>query len=325
MAYISTAEKRLGGFLLIAFLALNTSAATAATTGTPITDAGSPVVEESPAQVVSRSSDISVEIDGLVDGVSVLEGQTLSAGETLFTMDCRRIELAYNRAELALSVAEENATQANAALFRSTEGLRNSITTKVQNDLDKLAYQTAQLDVEDKRLSRDSAQLAIGRCTVTAPITGVVTKIVAGPGSYLTAGSLVLSMTETENLEVTAQLTPGEIDILGNSATLTFVSDDESFPLTVRAVEPTFDAASGTQRVHLKLPPTADLPVGLDGVLRWDGGRYSLPPEYLARRGPEVGLLIETGGSTEFRPVPGAVEGLPVIVRLPANTKVVKP
>lgn len=294
--------------------------------GIPIADAGMKLSEESLAQVVSRSnSDLAVEIDGRVKTIAVLNGQSVKMGDLLFNMDCRQFELAVKRADLAIRLAQVTATQAKVVMDRSTDGLRGKSISKAQNDADRLAYDTAVLDLEDKKLSRDAAQLLVDRCNVTAPFTGVITRIATGPGSYLTAGSLVLSMTETENLEVTALLTPEEIDVLGNSETLIFVSGDEVFPVTLRTVEPTFDPISGTQLVHLRLPKTADLPVGMNGFLRWDGGRFSLPPEYLVRKGPEVGLLIEKGGGTEFLPVPGAVENLPVIVRLPADTKVVKP
>lgn len=326
MVYLLALGRRIRGAFLITIMALIGFATVATAAGRPLAEVGHPVAEESLAHVVSHAkSDISVEIDGVIAAIAVLEGQSVTRGDTLFTIDCRGFELALQRAHLAVTVSEATAAQAKVTLERSNEGLRNNSVSKAQNDAARLAYQTALLDLEDKKLSREIAQLAVDRCTVAAPFTGVVTGVAAGPGSYLTAGSPVMSMTETENLEVTAELTPDEIDILGNSARLTFVSGDESFPVTLRAVEPTFDPASGTQRVHLKLPPTADLPVGLNGMLRWDGGRYSLPPEYLARRGPQVGLLIEKGGTTTFLPVPGAVEGLPVLVRLPADTKVVKP
>lgn len=291
-----------------------------------VSHAGKPFIEESLAQVVSRAkSDIAVEIDGIVETVDVLVGQTVTAGDPLFSMNCAGYALALRRSELALTLAERNATQAKLVLERSVEGLNNNVVSRAQNDVDRLAYETAKLGVEDMKLSRDSAKLFVDRCAVSAPFTGVVTKITTGPGSYLTAGSLALSMTETESLEVTAQLTPDEIDILGNSQELTFASGDEEFSLTLRTVEPTFDPVSGTQRVHLQLPETADLPVGMNGMLRWNGGRYSLPATYLARRGPQVGLLLEKSNGIEFMPVPGAVEGLPVIVRLATDTKVLKP
>lgn len=291
-----------------------------------LSDIAQPVFETSMAKVVSpRRVDLAAEMDGVLLRIETQEATNVGKGDLLFVFDCRSNELALKSAKLMLKISQKTAAQARAELNRSQKVLRSSAITVAQHETVKLAFETASLDVNDKSLTRDAAALAVERCLVKAPFTGVVTKIVAGPGSYLTAGTLVMSMTETENLEVVAQLTPDEIDILDNSSTLNFVSNDEIFPLVIRAVEPVFDSATRAQRVLLRLPNEADLPIGLTGMLRWQGDRFSLPSDYLVRREAEVGLLIEQNGAETFHPVPGAIEGLPVLVRLPADTKVIRP
>ncbi len=294
--------------------------------GTPLSEVGKPVAEESLARVVSpRKSEIAADMDGIISRIDVLEGQAVTQGEMLFVFDCRSAKLALKRSALSLKVSEETLQSAKSAHDRSNLELSNSTVSKAQNDASNLAYVTSQLDVSDKQLAQAAAQLAVEYCSVIAPFTGVVTGIHTGPGSYVTAGTPVLSLTETENLEVVAQLTPDEIDWLSNSTDLTFVSSDEIFHLKVRTIEPVFDSATKSQRVILDLPPSADLPVGLTGVLRWYGGRYRLPTEFLVRQGPDVGLQINTGNGIAFHPLPGAIEGLPVLLNLPSGTKVIKP
>jgi len=93
----------------------------------------------------------------------------------------------------------------------------------------------------------------------------------------------------------------------------------------MRTVEPVFDTALGSQRVFFKLPASADLPVGLTGVLRWQGNQRKLPPRFLVRQGPELGVIIQKDGKPLFIAVPGSVEGLPFTLALPTDTKVIRP
>ena len=287
---------------------------------------GEAVPENSLAQVVSpRRSDIAAEIDGIVTDISVLEAQRVNVGDTLVSFDCRSHKMSLARAQLALEMSEQTAKQTGVSLARSNELLSNKSVSQANNDVAQLAFDTAILEVRDRTITRDVNALTASFCEVTAPFTGVISKIVAGPGSYLTAGSHVLSMFETEDLRIVAQLTPEEIDILGTGVNPAFISGDEHFEVSNPVVEPLFDPILGTQRVIYSLPSDADLPVGLTGVLRWNGERFTLPSSFFVRRGPDVGLLIGRDNKQTFYPVPGSIEGLPIVVRLPADTKVYKP
>lgn len=325
MTRLQTSLLKSFALLVLTLAALAPSVVTAAD-ALALSSVARPVFETSLARVVSpRKADLSAEMDGIMLRIDTREAANVTAGDTLFAFDCRGNDLALQRAELALKISQKTASQEKAAFYRSTEGLRNNTTSVAQNEVVQLAFETASLDVTDKSLTRDAAALAVEHCIVKAPFTGVITAIAVGAGSYLTAGTRILSMTETENLEVVARLTPAEIDILGSSSKLEFISRDEDFPLTVRAIEPVFDPVTGAQRVLLRLPRHADLPIGLTGVLKWQGDRASLPSEYLVRRESQIGLLIDKNGAETFLPVPGAIEGLPVLVKLPADTKVIRP
>jgi len=281
---------------------------------------------EAPAHVISRSrSDIAVQIDGPVKSVNVFEGQTVRKGDVLFTIDCRSYVYALKLKEVALTLAQNKAELAKASLQRSRARLRISTISKAKFESDQLNYQTSLLNVRTEKLYRDSAQLAVDRCKVSAPFSGVVTRIATGQGSYLTTGTVVMSMSETEHLEVIANLTSDEINSLIHSSRIDFVFGKTRFPLKLKVVEPVINQATGAQRVYFDLPPKAALPINLAGTLRWKGERFRIPPDYLIHGTNGLGVLIDRGGKSVFFPVPAAIDGMPVIIHLPATTKIIKP
>lgn len=326
MARLQTSSLKSFALVVLTLAAWAPSVVKAAGAAAALSSVAQPVFETSLARVVSpQKADLSAEMDGIVLRIDALEAANVTAGDTLFAFDCRSNDIALQRAELALKISQRIAAQAKAVLYRSTDGLRNNTTSVAQNEVVQLTFETALLDVTDKLLARDAAAVAVEHCIVKAPFTGVITAIAVGSGSYLTAGTRILSIAETENLEVAAWLTPLEIDILDSSSNLEFISTDENFPVTVRTVEPVFDPVTGAQRVMLRLPRDADLPIGLTGILQWQGGRVSVSSEYLVRREAQIGLLIDKNGTETFFPVPGAIEGLPVLVKLPEDAKVIRP
>lgn len=279
-----------------------------------------------PAHVISRSrSDIAVQIDGPVKNVNVFEGQTVRKGDVLFTIDCRSYVYALKLKEVALTLAQNKAELAKASLQRSRARLRISTISKAKFEADQLNYQTSLLNLRTEKLYRDSAQLAVDRCKVSAPFGGVVTRITTGPGSYLTAGTVVMSMSETEHLEVIANLTSDEINSLIHSSSVDFVFGKTRLPLKLRTVEPVINQATGAQRVFFDLPPKAALPINLAGTLQWEGTRFRIPPDYLVHGAKGPGLLIDRNGKSVFFPVPAAIDGMSVIIDLPATTKIIKP
>jgi len=207
---------------LVAFIALLTAVvpamsqqATSSGTVVPLASISTPAPATSLARVISRNTaDIATEINGVVTLVPVLEGQRVSKGDRLFELDCRQNKLTLEQSDLTLKRAMEKVADEKVALDRSNELLKRNAISTVAHDAVQSIFDLAQIDANINKVARDTAMLTVSNCTVIAPFSGVITKIYAAPGGYLTSGALVLRMVETENLEIAAQLTPAEIDLL---------------------------------------------------------------------------------------------------------------
>ena len=69
---------------------------------------------------------------------------------------------------------------------------------------------------------------------------------------------------------------------------------------------------------------TSDAPaVGRSGELVWRVGEGMLPSNLISRRNGVLGVFLLDEGKARFEPLPGAQEGRPVSVNLPANTFVI--
>jgi RND family efflux transporter MFP subunit len=217
------------------------------------TVSGSGLIEASSRNVVIGSF-----LSGIVDRVSVVEGQWVRAGEPLFALDRRAAEADLIVAEHDVRAAEAAVNEAMAELADRDDQLkrREKLEVGVVVSADTLArlqfasrtaraqVAAAQAAVEVARARVASARVTLERLTVRASIDGRVLKVNVRPGEFVVAGPMVdppVLLGNDALLHVRVQvdendvwrLTPGaaaEAVIRGNR--------DLRFPVTFVRIEP---------------------------------------------------------------------------------------
>jgi len=285
-----------------------------------------PIAASASAQVVSFiDEDIGSLIDGEIQNLLVTEGQKVKKNELLIEFRCdayilslKRQEINLRRARLKEKIASEDFRR-NKALF-----LEKTVSnTNFQKTID--ALELASIEVMQSEVSISLAQYNESNCRVLAPFDGQVTHIYSGKGGYVTAGTSLLHLLQTDRLEVIAELSKEELEQARNSAELIFVADEISSPVLIRAVNEQQDIKTGRQRVHLTMQKSQPIVAGMVGSVQWISEQRRIPPQYLLRRQQSLGILLMKGGQMKFEPIPGAIYGLPVNIELPFNTEVVLP
>lgn len=135
-----------------------------------------------------RAADVVSEVDGRIQSLPVAEGQRVTAGEVLVTLDDRQA-----RADLA--VAQAQLEDARAKLQRA-QRLRSSNSIS-QADLDEL--QTA-LSVAEARISLYRTQLDNTR--IVAPFAGKVGLRTLTVGTYVKAGDRITTLDSDGRMEL---------------------------------------------------------------------------------------------------------------------------
>lgn len=220
-------------------------------------DAGAVPVEVIPAQLGSitdgvegsatvearQFAAIRAQVAGTIDTISVEEGATVTADQSL-----ARIQ----RPSFAEVVRKARASRDKAARdVRALKRLaKDGLVPGNQLDEARFAYEQANLEV--KRLAKETAL-----AEVKSPIAGVVTARRVQPGEAISVGAPLFDVADVDDLWVHLRLPERHLARLkvGQTASLTAEGiGSASVPARVERIAPTVDGRTGTVKVTLAIP-----------------------------------------------------------------------
>ena len=238
--------------LLASAFILVTAGCSPASTAMPIPtlslDAADPSapsqVQASAVIVPSKESRLSFVIPGIVEEITVAEGDQVKAGQVLVQLDTSELEYDVVSAEAALTVAKFDAKMA-----RQREKKFNFQTFKfvhVSPPAEKI--QEADSRVEQSQFAVEAAKASIAQGTLVAPFDGTIVEINVSTGEYAQPAQIVLVLVNLEKLQIeTTDLS--ELDVaaveIGQPATVYIEALDEEFPGEVTAISPISDTVGG--------------------------------------------------------------------------------
>jgi RND family efflux transporter MFP subunit len=229
------------------------------------------------ADIVRLTTDVS----GIVSGVEAHDNQKVKAGDVIFRMDAARFTLAKRQAEASLTSAQSALRQAQADLSLY-QRLGDGSVTKQKIDQAQTSVDQAQANYETAKVTLDTAELNLERSTVKAPVNGIITNFSLQPGDYITAGSAVTALVDSDSYYVDGyfeenkldRIKPGDqarIGLMGTSEILkghvvgiaAGIMDRERSETTgaLANVNPTFTWVRLAQRVPVRIA-LDDVPAG---------------------------------------------------------------
>lgn len=172
-------------------------------------------------------ADLSFPSIGTLDAVLVQDGDRVTKGMKLASLDRTVLYSQYREALLAVGIAEESEKQVR----------RNRTDTATPEDIQakKLASEQARQKV---RTLKEEMQMNV----LTAPLDGQVSRLNARLGEVITAGKVLLRVMQPETLLLEARVPESDIAkvALGMQAIVTFdaFTRDETFLATVETIDP---------------------------------------------------------------------------------------
>ena len=152
---------------------------------------------------VEASSTVSIraQVTGELNSVNFQEGQDVSEGQVLFSLDPRPLQATLAQAEANL--ARDTAQAANAATQaqRAAELAERGIATREQVETASSASNALQATLAADRAAVDNARVQLQYATIPAPISGRTGALMVHPGNLVRAN-------DTAPLVVINQLTP---------------------------------------------------------------------------------------------------------------------
>lgn len=170
--------------------------------------------------------EIRPQISGFLTKVHVQEGQRVSKGQVLFTIDQVSLQAAVEAAQAAVQSAQAQVNVAQANVNTAQTNANNNKILLDKNIISASAYQTsvdalnaakAQLNAAKAGMGQANAQLVTARknlsySTVTAPVSGIVGVIDNKEGSLVSPSTLLTVLSNNSDIE--AYFSLNEKDLL---------------------------------------------------------------------------------------------------------------
>lgn len=278
---------------------------------------------EASAQAVARNeSRIAAEIAARIAEIPVEVGQTVARGAVVARLDCRDQELARERAKAALAAARSRLALAEQQLGRARGLVAKGFISRDALDARETEVEVLRADSVQARVQLATAERAVGKCALRAPFPAIVRQRLGQVGELAAPGTPLVALADASRIEVAAQLQPRDAGSLRAASDVRFVGDGGERPLKLLRISPAIDTQART--VEARLAFVAEpAPPGAAGRIVWRESAPHLPPEVVVRRNGRLGVFVDAGGVARFHELPGAQEGRPAAVSLPAGARVV--
>jgi multidrug efflux system membrane fusion protein len=184
----------------------------------------------------STHVDVRSQVTGELLTVAFEEGQDVTAGQLLFTIDQRPFEAALEQAKAQLARDTALAEGADVQLRRSSDLLRRGLVAQADNDTSSTQAASLRALVAVDKAQVDTSRLQLQYTRIVAPVSGRTGALLVHRGSLVRA-------TDASPLVVINRISPAFVSFAGPARLLSRIRAEQAHgALTVRAA-PTGDAA----------------------------------------------------------------------------------
>jgi membrane fusion protein (multidrug efflux system) len=218
-----------------------------------------------------ETSEVRPQVAGLITARLFEEGNQVRKGQALYRIDPGPYQAQVASARAALTRAQASTASTRALSRRYGELVKiNAISRQAYEDALTGANQ-AQADVTAQRAAVRTAQIDIGRTTVTAPISGRIGASVATTGALVSAGQAAalttiqrldpvfvdIQQSSADLLRLRQQMLAGQVSRGGGDARVRLkLEDGTTYPQegTLKFAAVTVDATTGSQTIRAVFP-----------------------------------------------------------------------
>ena len=208
---------------------------------------------------------MSFQVGGKIISRNVQVGEVVSAGKNLMTLDAKDILQQNKNADAQVSAALSQLNLAKSNLERYSELFAENAVAAATLDNYKTQYDAAVANYNSAVAQSQQTKNALGYTNLTANASGVISEINVEVGQVVSAGQTVLTLIQTDELEVEINVPENKIaEInLNQPCEVNFWANNFSATGRVREISPIADQTSKTFAVKISLPQTQNLNLGM--------------------------------------------------------------
>lgn len=208
-----------------------------------------------------QNVEIRNKVKGFIEEIYVDEGQKVSKGQVLFTLNSKELEQVISKTDATLqsTMAELKSVEIE---FENTKKLFDkNIVSKSELDLYAAKMQIMKAKVNEAKVAKEQAQFHFEYAKIRAPFAGLINRIPHKKGSLVDEGTLLTSISNNE--QVFAYFNVSEIDYLDyvqaknkSSNVNLILANNSSYPHAgvIETTESEFDPNTGNLAFRAKFP-----------------------------------------------------------------------
>jgi RND family efflux transporter MFP subunit len=226
-------------------------------------------------------------------------GMTVSKGDVLAELDPTDYKNKLAAAQSQVSAAQSEVTQATPQEARLKTLLSQGYTTQLEYDRALRSLNSAKAHLQEAQANLRLAQDQVGYTVLKADTTGAVTATGADPGQVVTAGQMIVQISQLDAREGVFSVSERAVAVLKPGLVIRVaLQSDPSIAVdgSIREISPTADPVTGTYKVRVVLPDAPDalrLGAVVIGTLEMKGEPVAvIPASALLQTGSEPAVWV---------------------------------
>ena len=261
-------------------------------------------------------TNMSFQVGGQILSRNVQPGQQVRAGDTLMVIDAKDVVQKSNQGDAQVEAARAQLALAQSNLNRYSQLYDEQAVAASVLDQYQTAYDAAFASYQQALAGAAQGHNALAYTNLTAGAAGVVSAVNAEAGQVVAAGQTVLTLVQTDELEVEIQIPENHLaDVpLGKEVQVSFWALGKTEAAgTIREVSPMADSVTRTYRVRISIPqPPEGMQLGMtanvtcshaDGQIAPDTVVLPLSAIYQTEDTPQVWIVDEDSHTLSLQDV----------------------
>ncbi|MBC3874566.1 efflux RND transporter periplasmic adaptor subunit [Undibacterium flavidum] len=273
---------------------------------------GSEIFSEFSGEVRARvESRLGFRVAGKIVARKVELGTIVKRGQVLMQLDPQDLLLAQAQSKAGLTAAESNRDLAKAELKRYQELRDKNFVAQAVLESKETAYKAAQASYEQAKAGFSNQSNQAGYTSLIADVDGVVTAIEAEVGQVVAAGTPVVRVAKTGDMDVVVGIPEDKINAIRRMTDVNvrlWANDKDTYTAKLRELSPIADPVTRTYLAKVSLPDNAkDVRLGMTATVS-----FGMKNPLAMIRLPMTALFQEKNVSSVWIVESGAVKLVPV-------------
>jgi multidrug efflux system membrane fusion protein len=273
---------------------------------------GSDITTEFSGEVRPRiESRLGFRVPGKIIARKVDVGTVVKRGQVLMQLDPQDLLLGQAQAKAGLSAAESNRDLAKAELKRYQELREKNFVAQAVLDAKDTAFRAAQASYDQARAGLSNQSNQASYASLVADVDGVVTGIDAEVGQVVAAGSPVVRVAKTGELDVVVGIPEDKVNSIRHMSDVKvrmWANQGEVIVAKLRELSPIADPVTRTFTAKVALAPEVkDVRLGMTATVS-----FGMKNPQAMIRLPLTALLQEKNVNSVWVVEAGAVKLMPV-------------